>query len=72
MDNAAKTLSDLLSPYKSGAIAEAVGVGITTVQLWKSRKTAPAVGKIPALAAFLRVDVSVVVEAITAQREAVA
>jgi transcriptional regulator with XRE-family HTH domain len=66
------TLADLLAPYRANAVAEAVGVTADTVRLWQSQKTRPSADKISALAAFLRVDAQVIVDAIAAQRQAVA
>jgi hypothetical protein len=71
-NEAKPTIADLIAPYRPNAVAEAIGVTADTVRLWGSRKTAPAADKIAPLAAFLRVDVAVVLEAVAAQRQAVA
>jgi hypothetical protein len=63
-------LTDLLRPYRTDAVADAVGVHAKTVRLWNTRKTSPAVDKIPALAAFLHIDMAIVVNAIANQKTA--
>lgn len=62
------TFPELLRPYRSAAIAEAVGVTGDTVRLWRAGQTSPATDKIPSLAEFLRLDVAAVVRAIAAQK----
>lgn len=66
----APEIAELIAPYRPNAVAEAVGVTPDTVRLWRSRKSKPSADKIPALAAFLRMDVQTVVIAIATQGQA--
>ena len=69
-DMNAPDIADLLKPYKSAAVAEALAVTGDTVRLWKARKSTPTFDKAPALATFLRIEQSEVVAAIAAAKVA--
>lgn len=67
-----QTFCEMLRPYRSTAIAEAAKVDIGTVSRWRTGKAKPGVDNLPALAAFLGIDVARLVDAIAAQKKAAA